>query len=231
MKSARMTPFRQALGAIVLKDLRTELRTMRSLPAMVLFAVTTFVIFRFGLDRTALSGSLASGVIWTTLLFAAVLGINRIFLPEREEGGFDAFRLAPVDRPVLFVAKAAVLFLYLVVLEVVVVPVFAVFFLQEWSGLVPLVVILLATNLGFAALGTLISSMAVNSRARDLLVPLLLLPLVVPLMIAATGATSHLLDAGGPSYDKFGTWLLVLGLYDGIFCLVGYAVFEFLLED
>ncbi|MBN8868875.1 MAG: heme exporter protein CcmB [Solirubrobacterales bacterium] len=226
-----MTPFRQALGAIVLKDLRTELRTMRSLPAMVLFAVTTFVIFRFGLDRTALSGSLASGVIWTTLLFAAVLGINRIFLPEREEGGFDAFRLAPVDRPVLFVAKAAVLFLYLVVLEVVVVPVFAVFFLQEWSGLVPLVVILLATNLGFAALGTLISSMAVNSRARDLLVPLLLLPLVVPLMIAATGATSHLLDAGGPSYDKFGTWLLVLGLYDGIFCLVGYAVFEFLLED
>jgi heme exporter protein B len=231
MNGARMTPFRQALGAIVLKDLRTELRTMRSLPAMILFAVTTFVIFRFGLDRTALSGSLASGVVWTTLLFAAVLGINRIFLPEREEGGFDAFRLAPVDRPVLFVAKAAVLFLYLAVLEVIVVPVFAVFFLQEWSGLLPLVVVLLATNLGFAALGTLISSMAVNSRARDLLVPLLLLPLVVPLMIAATGATSHLLDAGGPSYDKFGTWLLVLGLYDGIFCLVGYAVFEFLLED
>lgn len=226
-----MTPSRKAFAAIVGKDLLTELRTMRSLPAMVLFAVTTFVIFRFGLDRTALSGSLASGVIWTTLLFAAVLGINRIFLPEREEGGFDAFRLAPVDRPVLFAAKASVLFLYLVVLEVIVVPVFAVFFLQEWSGLLPMILILLATNLGFAALGTLISSMAVNSRARDLLVPLLLLPLVVPLMIAATGATSPLLDAGGPSFDKFGTWLLVLGLYDGVFCLVGYAVFDFLLED
>ena len=226
-----MTPFGQAFAAIVAKDLRTELRTMRSLPAMVLFAVTTFVIFRFGLDRTALSGSLASGVIWTTLLFAAVLGINRIFLPEREEGGFDAFRLAPVDRPAHFAAKPAVLFLYLAVLEVIVVPVFAVFFLQEWSGLAPMIVVLLLTNLGFAALGTLISSMAVNSRARDLLVPLLLLPLVVPLMIAATGATTHLLDAGGPSYDKFGTWLLVLGLYDGIFCLVGYAVFDFLLED
>ena len=165
------------------------------------------------------------------VLFAAILGINRIFLPEREEGGFDAFRLAPVDRPVLFAAKAAVLFLYLAVLEVIVVPVFAVFFLQDWGGLIPLVLVLLATNLGFAALGTLISSMAVNSRARDLLVPLLLLPLVVPLMIAATGATSPLLDAGGPSYDKFGTWLLVLGLYDGVFCLVGYAVFDFLLED
>ncbi len=226
-----MTPSRQAFAAIVAKDLRTELRTMRSLPAMILFAVTTFIIFRFGLDRTALSGSLASGVIWTTLLFAAILGINRIFLPEREEGGFDAFRLAPVDRPVLFAAKAAVLFLYLAVLELIVVPVFGVFFLQDWGGLIPLVVVLLATNIGFAALGTLISSMAVNSRARDLLVPLLLLPLVVPLMIAATGATSPLLDAGGPSYDKFGTWFLVLGLYDGIFCLVGYAVFDFLLED
>jgi heme exporter protein B len=226
-----MTSSRRAFAAIVGKDLRTELRTMRSLPAMILFAVTTFIIFRYGLDRTALSGSLASGVIWTTLLFAAVLGINRIFLPEREEGGFDSFRLAPVDRPVLFAAKAAVLFLYLVVLEAIVVPVFAVFFLENWTGLLPLIVILLATNLGFAALGTLISSMAVNSRARDLLVPLLLLPLVVPLMIAATSATGPLLEPAGPGYDKFGTWLLVLGLYDGVFCLVGYAVFDFLLED
>lgn len=226
-----MTPSRHAFAAIVAKDLKTELRTMRSLPAMVLFAVTTFIIFRFGLDRTALSGSLASGVIWTTLLFAAVLGINRIFLPEREEGGFDAFRLAPVDRPVLFAAKATVLFLYLLVLELIVVPVFAVFFLQDWAGLLPLLIILAATNVGFAALGTLISSMAVNSRARDLLVPLLLLPLVVPLMIAATSATAPLLEPGGPTYDKFGTWLLVLGLYDGVFCLVGYAVFDFLLED
>lgn len=226
-----MTPARSAFAAIVTKDLRTELRTMRSLPAMILFAVSTFIIFRFGLDRTFLSGSLASGVIWTTLLFAAILGINRIFLPEREEGGFDAFRLAPVDRPVLFLAKSTVLFLYLVVLELIVVPVFAVFFLNDWGGLLPLIPILLATNLGFAVLGTLISSMAVNSRARDLLVPLLLLPLVIPLMIAATGATSPLLDSGGPTYDKFGTWLLMLGLYDGVFCLVGYAVFEFLLED
>lgn len=226
-----MTSSIQAFRAIVGKDLLTELRTMRSLPAMVLFAITTFIIFRFGLDRTALSGSLASGVLWTTLLFAAVLGINRIFLPEREEGGFDSFRLAPVDRPVLFASKATVLFLYLLVLEAIVVPVFAVFFLTDWSGLLPLILVLIATNLGFAALGTLISSMAVNSRARDLLVPLLLLPLVVPLMIASTGATAPLLESGGASYDKFGTWLLVLGLYDGVFCLVGYAVFDFLLED
>jgi heme exporter protein B len=226
-----VTPNRTAFAAILGKDLRTELRTMRSLPAMVLFAVTTFIIFRYGLDRTTLSGSLAGGVLWTTLLFAAILGINRIFVSEQEEGGFDAFRLAPVDRTVLFTAKAAALFIYLSVLELIVVPTFAVFFLPQWSGLIPLILVLAGANLGFAALGTLISSMAVNSRARDLLVPLLLLPLVVPLMIAATGASAPLLEPGAPSYDKFGTWLLVMGLYDGIFCLVGYAVFDFLLED
>ena len=102
-----MTPSRDAFAAILAKDLRTELRTLRSLPAMALFAMTTFVIFRFGLDRTSLSGSLAAGVLWATLLFAAMLGINRLFVTEREEGGFDAIRLAPMDRTVLFPAKAA----------------------------------------------------------------------------------------------------------------------------
>ncbi|MDQ2621872.1 MAG: heme exporter protein CcmB [Actinomycetota bacterium] len=226
-----MTPTRTAFAAILGKDLRTELRTMRSLPAMVLFAITTFIIFRYGLDRTTLSGSLAGGVLWTTILFAAILGINRVFVSEQEEGGFDAFRLAPVDRTALFLAKAAALFIYLSILELIVVPTFAIFFLQDGSGLLPLIAVLIGANLGISALGTLISSMAVNSRARDLLVPLLLLPLVVPLMIAATSASAPLLEAAGPSYDKFGTWLLVMGLYDGIFCLVGYAVFDFLLED
>lgn len=226
-----MTSSRTAFAAILAKDLRSELRTLQSLPAMALFAVTTFVIFRFGLDRTSLSGSLAAGVLWATLLFAAVLGINRLFVAEREEGGFDAIRLAPIDRSVLFGAKVAALIAYLLVLEAITVPIFALFFLQQASGLGPLVLVLVLTDLGLAATGTLISSMAVNSRARDLLVPLVLLPLVVPLMIAATGATEHLLALGGPSYSRFGTWLMVLGLYDLIFGLVGYAVFDFLLED
>ena len=226
-----MTPSSAAFRAILEKDLRTELRTLQSLPAMALFAVTTFVIFRFGLDRTQLSGSLASGVLWATLLFAAILGINRLFVAEREEGGFDAIRLAPIDRTALFAAKAAALVVYLVILEAIVVPVFAIFFLDSAAAIPPLAAILLLADIGLAATGTLISSMAVNSRARDLLGPLVLLPLVVPLMIAATGASRHLLEAGGPAYERFGIWLAVLGLYDLIFLLVGYAVFDFLLED
>jgi heme exporter protein B len=226
-----VTSSRAAFAAILGKDLRSELRSLRSLPAMALFSVTTFVIFRFGLDRTSLSGSLAAGVLWATLLFAAVLGINRLFVAEREEGGFDAIRLAPIDRSVLFAAKATALLAYLLALELVAVPIFALFFLNSVAALGPLLAVLALTDLGLAATGTLISSMAVNSSARDLLVPLVLLPLVVPLMIAATGATDPLMALGGPGYHRFGTWLAVLALYDLIFALLGYAVFDFLLED
>lgn len=226
-----MTRSRDAYAAILGKDLRSELRSLRSLAAMVLFAVTTFVIFRFGLDRTTLSGALAAGVLLATLLFAAVLGINRIFVAEREEGGFDGIRLAPVDRTVLFAAKASALLVFMAALELATVPVFALFFLDSAAGLAPLLIVLALVNLGLAVTGTLISCMAVNSRARELLVPLLLLPLAIPLMIAASGAAEPLLELGGPSYDRFGTWLGVLGLYDLVFLLVGYAVFDFLLED
>ena len=222
---------RRAAAAILGKDLRVELRTLQSVPAMALFAITTFVIFRYGLDRTRLSGALAAGVLLATLLFAAVLAINRLFVAEREEGGFDAIRLAPIDGTALFAAKAAAVVIYLLVLEAVTLPVFAVFFLDSWSGLGPLAGVLVLLDLGLAVTGTVVSSMAVNSRARDLLVPLLLLPLIVPLMIAAAGAAEPLLSAGGPEYDELGRWLSVLGLYDSVFLLVGYAVFDFLLED
>jgi heme exporter protein B len=222
-----MTPF----SALLRKDLRVELRTLRSLPAMALFAVSAFVIFRFGLDRTTLDGDLAAGVLVPTLLFAALLAINRLFVAEREEGGFDLIRLAPIDRTVLFAAKASALVIYLVVLELIAVPIFALFFLDSVSGLVPFALVLLLANVGLAATGTVISTIATMSSARDLLAPLILLPLLIPLVIAAAGAGEHLLAAGGPDYGRFGTWLALLGLYDLVFLLVGYATFDFLLED
>ena len=220
-----------AFAALLRKDLRVELRTLRSLPAMALFAVTTFVIFRFGLDREELEGDLAAGVLVATLLFAALLAINRLFVAEREEGGFDLVRLAPIDRTVLFAAKASALVIYLTVLELIAVPIFALFFLDSVEGLAPLALVLLLANLGLAATGTLISTIATMSSARDLLGPLILLPLLVPLVIATAGAGEHLLAADGPDYGRFGTWVALLGLYDSIFLLVGYATFDFLLED
>jgi heme exporter protein B len=220
-----------AFKVILAKDLRIELRTLQSLPAMALFAVTTFVVFRYGLDRTSLDGSLAAGVLLVTVLFAALLAINRLFVAERDEGGFDAIRLAPVDLSALFAAKVAALLVYLLVLEAVSLPVFAAFFLDDASGLFPLAGILVLTNVGLAATGTVVSTIGANSRARDLLTPLVLLPLLIPLMIAAAGAAEPLLAAGGPEYDDVAQWAGTLALYDLTFLLVGYAVYDFLLED
>jgi heme exporter protein B len=229
--AVRPVPARRAFSAILAKDLRVELRTLESVPAMVLFAVVTFVLFRYGLDRTSLSGSLAAGVLLATLLFAAVLAINRLLVAEREQGGFDAIRLAPVDATALLAAKAAALVVYLAVLELVTVPVFATFFLDTWVGLGPLCAVLALTDLGVAVTGALISSMAAHSRARELLVPLILLPLLTPLIIAAAGAAEPLLAATGPEYEDLGQWLAVLALYDAIFAAVGYGVYDFVLED
>jgi heme exporter protein B len=222
-----MTAFRTILA----KDLRVELRTLQSLPAMALFAVTTFVVFRFGLDRTSLEGSLAAGVLLVTVLFAALLAINRLFVAERDEGGFDAMRLAPIDLSALFAAKVTALFVYLLVLEAIALPVFAAFFLDDAAGLLPLAGVLALVNLGLAATGAIVSTVGAHSRARDLLTPLVLLPLLVPLMIAAGGAAEPLLAAGGPVYDEVGKWMGTLALYDLVFLLVGYAVYDFLLED
>ncbi len=220
-----------AFRAILAKDVRTELRTLESVPAMALFSATSFVLFRFGLDRERLEGSLAAGVLLATVLFAAILAINRVFVAEREQGGFDAIRLAPIDATALYGAKVCVLVAYLVAFELIAVPVFAIFFLDDAGGLPALAGVLVLADLGLAAIGALVSSIAVNSRARDLIAPLLLLPLLVPLMIGAAGAAEPLLLADGPSYEGFGKWIAVLALYDVVFCLVGYAVYEYLLED
>lgn len=221
----------KAFRAILAKDLRIELRTLESIPAMALFAATTFVLFRFGLDRTTLDGSLAAGVLLATVLFAAILAINRVFVAEREQGGFDAIRLAPVDATALYAAKVSVLAIYLTALELIAVPLFAILFGLEAAGLPPLVPVLALANLGLATIGALVSSIAVNSRARDLIAPLLLLPLLVPVMIAAAEAAAPLLAEAGPSYAGYGKWIAVAALYDVVFCLVGYAVYDFLLED
>lgn len=217
--------------AILGKDLRVELRAWRSLVPMLMFSATVFVIFRFALDRSSLSGGLAAGVLITTMLFASILAINRAFVSEREEGGFDLLRLSPCDPSAMFVAKTAALTLYLILLELIAVPLFALFFLDSIAALVPLLPVLAGAALGLATIGSLVSTIATMSIARDLLAPLLLLPLSIPLVIAAAGAASPVLSDGGPNFDGYGTWLAVLGLYDVVFLAIGYAVFDFLLDE
>ncbi|MBV8431571.1 MAG: heme exporter protein CcmB [Solirubrobacterales bacterium] len=217
---------------VLRKDLLLELRTFETLPAMVLFSVSTFVIFHFALDQSTIHGQLAAGVLTATLLFAGMLAVNRLFVAEREQGGFDAFLLAPVDRSALLVAKATALFIYLVVLEVIAVPAFALFLLGPSLGppLGGLVVLLALADVALAVIGTLVSAIAVQTRARDLIGPIIALPLLIPALIALAEGAGPLLAAHGRSFPE-GRWLAILALYDLVFALLAYAVFDFLLED
>jgi heme exporter protein B len=217
---------------VLRKDLRLELRTLETVPAMVLFALTTFVIFHFALNRATIDGQLAAGVLTATLLFAGMLGVNRLFVAERDQGGFDAFLLAPVDRSALLVAKAAALLSFLLALEVVAVPAFGLLLLGPSLGrsLPGLILVLVLADLGIAVIGTLVSAIAVQTRARDLIGPVIGLPLLIPALIATARAEGPLLAAHGSSSPP-GKWLAILALYDVVFALVAYAVFDFLLED
>jgi heme exporter protein B len=223
---------RRAVGALLRKDLRLELRAPQAVPAMALFSVTTLVVFHFAIQRGQVEGDLASGVLWVTLLFAAMLGTSRLFVADHEEGGLDGFLLAPVDRTALLIAKALSMFAYLAVVEVVAVPAFAIMLLgptPDVAALAQLVAVLVLADTGVALVGTMIGALAVQTRARDLLVPLLALPLLIPVVIGAAKATTPLFKAAAGDVEA--RWLVMLGLYDLVFGLLAYAVFDFLVED
>jgi heme exporter protein B len=219
-------------AAVLRKDLLLELRTLETVPAMVLLSIATFVIFHFALNRTTIAGQLAAGILTATLLFAAMLGVNRLFVAEREQGGFDGFLLAPVDRSALLLAKAAALFTFLVVLEFVAVPAFALLLLGPalWTGLGGLVLLLALADVAFAVIGTLVSAIAVHTRARDLIGPVVALPLLIPALIATARGAGPLLARHATALPA-GRWVAILALYDLVFALLAYAVFDFLLED
>jgi heme exporter protein B len=223
---------RTVVAALLRKELLLELRTLESVPGMSLFAVSTFVVFHFALNRNSVEGDLGAGILWVTLLFAAMLGVNRLFVADADQGGFDGFLLAPVDRSAMFLAKALALLAYLVVLEIVAVAAFALLLLGPPLGpaLPGLLVTLALGDIGVAVIGTLVAALAVRTRARDLLGPLLALPLLIPIVIGGARATSPLLLAASPAWPAL-RWLLTLALYDLVFGLIAFALFDFLLED
>lgn len=222
-----------AAGAVLAKELRLERRAPQTLVAMALFSATAYVLFHFALQRDSVDGDLASGVLWVTLTLAALLGINRLFVADRDEGGLDGFLLAPVDRSSLFLAKVSALFLFLVALQVVAVPLFAILLLGPTPGpgaWARLALVLLLADLGLAVVGTLVAAIAVQTRARDLITSILALPLLIPVIIGAARATAPIFAAAGAGALP-GRWLAVLALYDLIFALLAWALFDYLVED
>lgn len=222
----------RTIGALLRKELRIELRTFESVPGMALFSVSTYVVFHFALARGTVEGELAAGILVVTLLFSAMLGLNRLYVADAEQGGFDGLKLAPVDRTALFAAKAIAMLAYLVALQVVAVPAFALLLLGPGLGqaLPGLLVVLLLADVGIAVIAALVGAIAVQTRARDLIGPLVALPLLVPVVIPTAKALAPLLAQSGAG-ALGGRYLLILALYDVVFGLIAYAVFDPLLED
>jgi heme exporter protein B len=206
------------VGALARKDLVLELRARDTLPAMLLFVVSTLVVFHFVLPGDS-SDLAATGLLWVALIFTALLGLSRAFAAEGEQGVIDGLVLAPSDRSAIWLGKALSILVFLGLAELVALPAFALFFGGVGGALVAGVVL---ADLGIAAVGTLLAAMATASRSRELLLPLLFLPLAIPIVVGGVGASVT---------DDPGRYIGFLALYDALFAIICWASFEYVVTE
>jgi len=221
--------FIRSLSAIIWKDLAAELRSREMLSAMLVFALLVILIFNFSLELDAQArASVTAGVLWVTFAFAGTLGLNRSMAMEKDRGCLDGLLLAPVDRSAIYFGKAIGNLVFMLVVEAIVLPVYSLLYNTNLFNLGLLLVILLG-SIGYVAVGTLLSSMAVQTRTRDVLLPILLFPLVIPVLIAAVKASTGFLD--GTQMADLTPWINLLVVYDVIFVAVAFMVFDFIVEE
>jgi len=204
--------------ALARKDLRLELRARDTLPAMLLFVVATLAVFHFALP-TGSGDDAAYGMLWVAIVFTALLGLARAWAPERDGGALDGLVLAPCDRSAIWLGKTLAVLVFLGAAEVVALPAFALFFAP--IDLVAVAGVVLA-SIGICAVGSLLAAMAAASRGREVILPLLFLPLAIPLVVGGVGA--------GISEDG-ATFLSFLALYDVVFAILAWATFEYVVTE
>mgnify|MGYP005836801113 CR=1 FL=1 len=223
-----MTPLRQ-LGAILWKDISAELRTKEMFSSMFVFAFLAIVVFNFAFElRVDNVRQVAPGILWVAFSFAGVLGLNRSFILEKDRGCLEGLLLSPLDRSLVYFAKVLSNLLFMLVVEALALPIFTALFNLPLLRLDLGVVILLGT-MGFAGVGTLFSAMVVNTRAREVLLPVLLFPIATPVLIASVKLTGGLLD--GLPLLAMGNWLRLVGAFDAIFLAVSYMTFDYVVEE
>lgn len=221
--------FLHKVFAVVHKDIVTELRTKEMFSSMLVFSLVAVFIFSIALDLSASDPlDTTPGLLWVTIAFAGTLGLNRSLAQEQENRCMDGLLLAPMDRSAIFFGKALGNTLFMLAVELIVVPVFAVLFNVPLLRPSVLLVIVLGT-IGYASVGTLFSTMAVNTRAREVMLPILLLPVSIPMFISAVNATAGFL-AGDPASDVTG-WLQLLIAYDAIIIAISFMLFDFVVEE
>jgi heme exporter protein B len=221
--------FLRSVSAIVWKDLAAELRSRELLSAMLVFALLVILIFNFSLELDAAArSSVTAGVIWVTFAFAGTLGLNRSMAMEKDRGCLDGLLLAPVDRSAIYFGKAIGNLIFMLIVEAIVLPVYTV--LYSVNLFVPgLLLVILLGSIGYVTVGTLLSSMAVQTRTRDILLPILLFPLIIPILIAAVKASTGFLQ-GSATADVM-PWINLLVVYDVIFTAVSFMVFDYIVEE
>jgi heme exporter protein B len=227
MSSAELT----RVGAIVWKDLTAERRTKANFNAVVFFAGMILLLFGFALgpDHDALR-NVAGGVLWLTVLFSGVLSFNRSYEQELEHGALEMLLLYPGDRRSIFLGKLLANLTFVLLVEVIMVPAAALMYdIPVWSVIMPLSVVLFLGSFGFVTLGTFYAAMASRLRAREVLLPLLLFPMLIPLLVAAVQATGAIL--GGDLMRESSSWIRLLIVYDVIFFLGALFAFEHVIED
>ena len=224
---------RGVLGPVFLvawKDILLELRNREVVVSALVFGVTIVVIFNFALNITAETVDLlAPGTLWVAFSFAGVLAMSRAFVTEKDQGSLDGLLLCPVSRDSLYFGKMLALFLFMVVVEAVLLPVFAVMFNFSAFSFTLVGVILLAT-LGFAAVGTLFSAVAVNTRSREITLPILFFPVISPVLIAAVEASTGAIGSS-VSVIGVGRWLQLIAVFDAIFLVLCPWLFSLVVEE
>ncbi|MBZ0275492.1 MAG: heme exporter protein CcmB [Anaerolineae bacterium] len=223
------TPFFKAVLTIVRKDLRTELRSRELVSSMGLFALLSILIFSFALelDRVARQEAI-SGVLWVTVVFASFLGLNRSLAMERDQGNLDAMLIAPIARTTIFFGKLVGNFIFAIVVGLLLLPIMAVLF--NVPLIQPLVLaILFMGTFGFSTVGTLLASMTVQTRARENLLPIVMMPLALPLLLAAVKASTNILT--GSATEDWIAWTQILAVVDIIYLVMCFVMFEYVIEE
>ena len=219
----------QKVFAIVWKDVRAELRTKDILSSMLVFAALAVVIFQFAFDLRADNARLVlPGVVWIAITFSGVLGLNRSFILEQDRGSMEGLLLAPMDRSVIYFGKLIGNLLFIFAVELVLLPLASIFF-NVWIVTPSILLVVFLGTIGFAAVGTLFAALSVNTRAREVMLPILLFPIMVPVLIAGVRAMGALLD--GETLKDVAQWLRLLVAYDVIFIAAAFLLFDFVVEE
>lgn len=221
--------FGRAVLAILWKDLAAEMRSRELLSAMLVFALLVILIFNFAIELApALRPTITPGVLWVTLAFAGTLGLNRSMAVEKDRGCLDGLLLAPVDRSAIFFGKMLANLVFMLLVAAILLPVYSLLYNINLFRPGLLLVILLG-SLGYVAVGTLLAGMAVQARTREVLLPILLFPVIVPVLLAAVRASGGFLQSA--PFEQILPWLNLLIGYDVIFLAVAYLVFDFIVEE